>query len=136
MEYQETMETDQAATAVMHDLRQFLHCARDQRDAIDRAADAVAAAVGLMQGNEAALQKTYRALQRQIDQGVKVRVDGALDAHARTVTSATQKLNSLFGGALMRWQQLKFEVATLVFISSLLGGAAGVIVTVNLLGRI
>ena len=136
MEYQETMETDQAATAVMHDLRQFLHDAHDQRDALDRAASTMAAAVGLMQGNEAALQKAYRALQRQTEHGVKVQVDGALEAHARTVTGATQTLSSLFAGALMRWQLMKFEVATLVFISSLLGGAAGVMLTVHLLGRL
>lgn len=136
MEHQETMEHDQAAVAVMHDLRRFLHGARDQRDAIDGAAAAISVSARLMQGHETDLQKIHRALQRQIEQGVMVQVDGALDAHARTVTGATQKLNSLFGGALMRWQRLKFEVAALAFISGVLGGAAGVILTVQLLGRL
>ena len=136
MDHPGTMEQDHAAAAVMHDLRRFLHGAHDQRDAIDAAAAAISVSAKLMQGHETELQKIHRALRRQIEQGVMVQVDGALEAHARTVTDATQKLNSLFGGALMRWQLMKFEVATLAFVAGMFGAAAGVILTVQLLGRL
>jgi hypothetical protein len=136
MDHQETMEQNQPAAAVMHDLRRFLHGAHDQLNAIDAAAAAISVSAKLMQGHETELQKIHRALHRQIEQGVMVQVDGALEAHARTVTDATQKLNSLFGRALMRWQLMKFEVATLALVAGMFGAAAGVILTVQLLGRL
>lgn len=127
------MEPDLAAANLMHDLRQFLHDARDQRDALEHVATAVAASAGLMQGHESGLQKIHRTLQRQIDQGVEVRIDGALNAHARAVEAGTKNLRELFDNAVAHWQRQKFEIAIWAFISSILGGAAGVILTVHLL---
>lgn len=136
MTNEDMIEPESGAASVLHDLRQFLHDARDQRDALDRAATAIADSASLMQEHAAELQKIHRALKRQIDQGVQVRVDGALEAHANVVNTGTAGLKRLLGDATALWQRQKFDVATLVFISSLLGGAAGVVATVHLLGRL
>jgi len=132
---EDMMEPESGAAAVMHDLRRFLHDARDQQDALDRAVTAISGSASLMRGHEAELQKIHRAIKRQIDQGVQVQVDGALEAHAKIVTNGTSGMKRLFDDALARWQRQKFEVVTLALISSLLGGAAGVIATAHLLGR-
>ena len=127
------MEPDLAAANLMHDLRQFLHDARDQRDAIEHATKAISASAGLMRGHESGLNAIHRTLQRQIDQGVEVRIDGALNAHIRAVEAGTKNLRELFDDAVGHWQRQKFEIAIWAFISSILGGAAGVILTVHLL---
>lgn len=133
---QDEIETDNSGAAFVHDLRQFLHDARDQRDALDRAATAISGSAGLMAGHEAGLQKIHRFLQRQIEQGVRVHIDDTLDAHARVVSGSTKRLENLFNDAVAHWQRQKFEAAIFAFISSILGGAAGVMLTIHLLGRL
>lgn len=130
------LELDLAAANLMHDLRQFLHDARDQRDALEHVATAIAASAGLMHGHESGLQKIHRTLKRQIDHGVEVHIDGALNAHIRAVETGTRNLRELFDAAVAHWQRQKFEIAAWVLISSILGGTAGVLLTINLLGRI
>ncbi|MDG3040723.1 hypothetical protein [Roseicyclus marinus] len=116
-----------------HDLRRFLHNARDQVDALRKTVKLLISAEGQIKEQAAATKRIYQSLQGQIDAGVTVHVDADLKAHVAKVANSTMPLV----GELERHRQSIREMVMMIVaataVSGLLGSVIGVLLAVRFL---
>ena len=118
---------------LLHDLRHFLHDARDQHEVLLKILESMANASARMEGQEAVVKRVFQTLKSQVETGVTVHVDADLRAHAARVAATTAPLVSELGHATKMVRRLSFMIATVSFIAGFIGSLAGVLVALRLL---
>lgn len=117
---------------LLHDLRRFLHDARDQHEVLLKTSEAIAKSSERMEGQEGAVKRVFQTLKRQVDTGVTVHVDADLRAHAARVAAVTAPLVSELGHATKMVRRLLFSVAAISAVGGFIGGLGGVLVALQL----
>lgn len=117
----------------LHDLRRFLHEARDQHDVLLRIAEAITKASDRMEGQEVVVKRVFHTLKSQVEAGVTVNIDADLKAHAARVSGATAPLVFELVQTTKMIRRLSIMIATVGFFGGFIGGLAGVAAALHLI---
>lgn len=117
----------------LHDLRSFLHNARDQHDVLLKTAEAMSKASARMEGQEAVVKRVFQALKAQVETGVTVHLDADLNAHAARVAASTDPLVSELEQTYKTIRRLSIVIATVSVIGGFIGGLAGVLAAIHII---
>ncbi|QIK40905.1 hypothetical protein [Pontivivens nitratireducens] len=131
--FQHPEPATEPADLLEHDLRRFLHNARDQMDALQKTFKLLASAEGQIKEQTAATKRIYQNLQRQIDCGVMVHVDADLKAHAARVANSTMPLLKELEQHRQSIREMAIMIMAATAASGLLGSVAGVFVAIRFL---
>ena len=118
---------------LLHDLRQFLHDARDQHDALLKILGALTNASARLEGQEAVVKRVFQTLKTQVETGVTVHLDADLKAHTARVAATTAPLVSELGQATKMVRRLSIMIGAISVVGGFMGGLAGVLVALQLL---
>lgn len=116
-----------------HDLRRFLHNARDQTDALRKTYKVLTSAEGQIKEQTASTKRIYQNLQKQIDSGVTVHVDADLKAHVANVASSTMPLLREMERHRQCIREMSIMIVAATAVSALLGSVTGVFVAIRFL---
>lgn len=118
---------------LLHDLRRFLHDARDQHEALLKILEAMTNASARMEGQEAVVKRVFHTLKSQVETGVTVHLDADLKAHTARVAATTAPLVSELGQATKMVRRLSIMIGAISVVGGFMGGLAGVLVALQLL---
>lgn len=118
---------------LLHDLRRFLHDARDQHEVLLKISDAITKSSARMEGQEGVVKRVFQTLKGQVETGVTVHVDADLQAHTARVVAATAPLVSELTRTTKMIRRLSFRLAAVSFVAGFIGGLAGVVAALQLL---
>lgn len=118
---------------LLHDLRRFLHNAKDQQEILHKISKAMARSASHMKEHEGLLTRVLEDLQKQIDAGVVVRIDTELKAHTDKVSSVTAPLVGELQRATNVVRHFGIMIALSAFIAGLSGTLLGVFAALRLL---
>lgn len=118
---------------IEHDLRRFLHNARDQTDALRKIFTVMTSAEGQIKEQTTATKRIHQNLQRQIDSGVTVHVDADLRAHVARVANSTMPLLKELERHRRSMREMAIMIVAATAASGLLGSVTGVFVAIRFL---
>ena len=118
---------------LLHDLRRFLHDARDQHEVLLKILGSMTNASARMEGQEAVVKRVFQTLKQQVETGVTVHVDADLRAHAARVAASTASLASELEQTRKMIRRLSIMIVSVSLIGGFIGGLAGVLVALQLL---
>lgn len=118
---------------LLHDLRRFLHNARDQQDTLIKISKVMSRASGQMQERETATNGIIKSLRHQVDKGVNVCIDTDLNAHIVQISKAISPLLSSVDRIANTFRNFATMVAMVSFVAGFAGSLLGVIAALRLL---
>lgn len=118
---------------LLHDLRRFLHDARDQHEVLLKILEVMTNASARMEGQEAVVKRVFQTLKSQVETGVTVHLDADLRAHISQVAAATAPLVFELEKATKTVRRLSFKLGAVSFVAGFIGGLAGVVAAIQLL---
>lgn len=121
------------ADLLLHDLRRFLHHAIDQQDALDKISKTMAGSASSMKEQERTAKRILQGIQKQINAGVAVHIDGDLKAHIANVSRVTAPLANDLQKATDAARHFAFVLALAAFSAGFLGSVLGVFATLRLM---
>jgi|GEM_PF-5420650 len=117
---------------LLHDLRRFLHDARDQHEVLLKTSEAMIKAAARMEGQEAVVKRVFQTLKSQVETGVTVHLDADLKAHTSQVAAATAPLVFELGQTTKTVRRISMMIAAISIFGGFMGGLAGVLVALQI----
>ena len=116
-----TEDFAEPADLLLHDLRRFLHDAADQQQTLTKIAKVMARSASHMKEQEGAQKRILQNIQKQIDEGVVVKIDADLMEHAAKISKLTEPL----GNELQQFAKMIRRLLITIALASLFGGVLG-----------
>jgi len=129
----EDQVTQEPTDMLLHDLRRFLHDARDQHEILLKILESMTNASARFEGQEAVVKRVFQTLKHQVETGITVHVDADLRAHAARVAASTAPLASELEQTRKVIRRLSIMIVSVSLIGGFIGGLAGVLVALQLL---
>lgn len=121
------------ADLLLHDLRRFLHDAADQHETLTKIAKVMGRSASQMKEQESAQNRILQNIEKQIDEGVVVKIDADLQAHASRVSRLTEPLRNELQQSAKMIRYLLITIALTALFAGVLGSFLGVFAALRLL---
>lgn len=116
-----TEDFAEPADLLLHDLRRFLHDAADQQETLTKIAKVMGRSASTMKEQESAQKRILQNIQKQIDDGVVVKIDADLKAHVSRFTRLTEPLSN----ELQQFAKMIRYLLITIALTALFGGGLG-----------
>tara|TARA_R100000935_G_C2815472_1_gene157086 strand:- start:311 stop:706 length:396 start_codon:yes stop_codon:yes gene_type:complete len=121
------------ADLLLHDLRRFLHNAKDQQEILYKISKLMARSANHMKEHEGTLMRVLKDLQKQVDSGVVVHINADLKAHTASVSTVTAPLVRELQSATKVIRHFGVTIALSAFIAGISGTFLGIFTALRLL---